>query len=309
MGGSESTRESADATARPRTDASVLDVPSAESTCREVNGVDLHVVAAGDPDDPLVILLHGFPEFWYGWRGQVAPLVDAGYRVLVPDQRGYAGSEKPAGVRPYRLSELSGDVVDLVGTEGGGSAHVVGHDWGALVAWDLARRHPRLVDRLGVVNGPHLTAFRETLRSNPDQMRRSWYAAYFQIPRLPEWTAKRRDFAFWVRALRDASPGTFTHADVERYREAWGREGAPTAMVNWYRALVRYPDDPPRERVTVPTLIVWGEDDRALVPGLARRSLDYCERGRLERFPDATHWVHHEYPERVAGLLVEHLGS
>ena len=294
-------------TVRPRTDASVLDVDSAESTRREVNGVDLHVVAAGDTDDPLVVLLHGFPEFWYGWREQVGPLVDAGYRVLVPDQRGYARSGKPGGVRPYRRRELVRDVVGLVGTEGRESARVVGHDWGALVAWDLARRRPDLVDRLGIVNAPHPGAFRRALRSNPEQLWRSRYVLYFQLPRLPERWARRDGFAQWVRALREARPGAFTPTDIGRYRAAWGRVGAPRGMLNWYRAAARYPDEPARERVTPPTLVVWGENDRALVPDLARRSLDRCEEGRLERFPDATHWVHHEYPERVTDLLMAHL--
>ncbi|MDX1747373.1 MAG: alpha/beta hydrolase, partial [Halobacteriales archaeon] len=176
--------------------------------------------------------------------------------------------------------------------------------------WDLARRHPEVVDRLGVANVPHLSAFRKTLRSNPAQMARSWYAAFFQLPRLPEWASRRNDFALWVRALRDgANPGTFTDEDVARYRDAWRQEGAPTAMLNWYRALVRYRDDPPNERVTTPTLVVWGENDRALVPELARKSLDYCADGRLERFPGATHWVHHEFPERVTALLIEHLAE
>jgi pimeloyl-ACP methyl ester carboxylesterase len=298
-----------DTTAGPRTDASVLDVPSAESAYRRVNGVDLHVVEAGDPDDPLVVLLHGFPEFWYGWREQIGPLVDAGYRVLVPDQRGYAHSEKPAGVRSYRRRELVGDVAELVRTEGRESAHVVGHDWGALVAWDLARRRPGLVDRLGIVNAPHSMAFRRALRSNPEQLWRSRYVLYFQLPRIPERRARRDDFARWTRALRAARPGTFDPTDVERYRTAWRREGAPGAMLNWYRAAARYPDEPSRERVAAPTLIVWGEDDRALVPELAKRSLDRCENARLERFPGATHWVHHEYPERISDLLTAHLGG
>jgi pimeloyl-ACP methyl ester carboxylesterase len=292
---------------RATTDASVLDVPSAESTRREVNGVELHVVAAGDPADPLVVLLHGFPEFWYGWHRQVRPLVDAGYRVLVPDQRGYARSGKPDAVRAYRRRELVGDVVELVGTEGRESAHVVGHDWGGVVAWDLACRRPDLVDRLGVVNVPHPGAFRWLLPRSPEQLWRSRYVLYLQFPRLAEWAVRRDDFALWVRALREARPGTFTPTDVERYRAAWRSAGAPTAMLNWYRAALRYPDSPSQERVTAPTLVVWGEDDSALVPELARRSLDCCEEGRLERFPRATHWVHHEHPERVADLLVAHL--
>ncbi|MEF8841843.1 MAG: alpha/beta hydrolase [Haloarculaceae archaeon] len=304
------TGEGDDATGRPITDASVLGHPSAESTHREVNGVELHVVTAGDPADPLVVLLHGFPEFWYGWHRQVGPLVDAGFRVLVPDQRGYASSGKPDGVRPYRRRELVRDVVGLVGTEDCESAHVVGHDWGGVVAWDLACRRPDLVERLGIVNVPHPRAFRRLLPRSPEQLWRSRYVLYVQFPRLPEWAVRRGDFALWVRTLRDgARPGTFIPTDAERYRAAWRHESAPTAMLNWYRALPRYPDHPPRERVTAPTVILWGEDDPALVPELARRSLDLCEDGRLERFPRATHWVHHDYPERVANLLVEHLGG
>jgi len=286
------------------------DVPSAESVYRDVNGVELHTVVAGDESDPLVVLLHGFPEFWYGWHRQIAPLVEAGYRVVVPDQRGYNASEKPDGVRSYRLSELVGDVVGLVESEGGDSAHVVGHDWGAVVAWHLALSRPEVVDRLGIVNVPHPTAYRETLRSNLAQLRRSWYVFYFQLPRIPEWLSARDDFAFWVSALRDgARPGTFSDADIARYRTAWSQDGAPRAMINWYRALVRHGEAPPRERVAAPTLVVWGENDQALVPELAPKSVDYCEDGRLERFPDATHWVNHEEPERVADLLVEHLGG
>jgi pimeloyl-ACP methyl ester carboxylesterase len=301
------TRERSDPGDGREPDLADLGVPSAESTRREVNGVTLHVVAAGDRSDPLVVFLHGFPEFWYGWREYVEPFVGAGYRVLVPDQRGYNRSEKPAGVRPYRISELSGDVADLVDTEDRDSACVVGHDWGAGVAWDLSLRHPGVVDRLGILNAPHPTVFAETLRSNPTQLRRSWYVFYFQIPRFPEWYLKRSGFAVWVDAMRDgASPGTFANEEIQRYRDAWEREGAPRAMLNWYRALLRHAEDPPRERVEAPTLVVWGEDDRALVPEMAPESVEYCVDGRLERFPDAGHWVNHERSDRIVGLLLDH---
>ncbi|MFW6376376.1 MAG: alpha/beta fold hydrolase [archaeon] len=295
---------------RPSSSAPLPDVPSAESTFRDVNGVRLHVVAAGDPDDPLVVLLHGFPEFWYEWREYVEPLVEAGYRVLVPDQRGYNRSDKPAGVRSYRITRLSRDVTELIESEDRESAHVVGHDWGAAVAWDLALRHPDVVDRLAIVNVPHPTVFERTLKSNRTQLRKSWYVFYFQIPRIPEWLSARDDFRFWVRAMRNgANPGTFSETDFGRYRRAWSRDGAPTAMLDWYRARVRHRENPPRERVSPPTLIVWGERDQALVPELAAKSVEYCDDGRLERFPDATHWVPHEYPDRVADLLLEHLGG
>ncbi|WP_435097291.1 alpha/beta fold hydrolase [Halarchaeum sp. P4] len=290
-------------------DAPLPDAPSATSEYREANGVRLHVVAAGDPDDPLVVLLHGFPEFWYGWCEHVAPLVAAGYRVLVPDQRGYNLSAKPDGVGAYGIDALSGDVAGLVATEGRDSAHVVGHDWGGLVAWDVARRYPALVDRLAILNAPHPTVFTRTIASNPRQLRKSWYLLFFQLPWLPEWTARRDDFALWVAALEAARPGAFDTADLERYRTAWRRDGAPTAMVNWYRALLRAPSSPSRERVVTPTLILWGEDDQALVPELAETSRDYCAAGTLERFGDATHWLHHEHPERVTRRLRAHLDA
>jgi len=292
----------------PSESAPLPDVPSAESTHRDVNGVTLHVVAAGDPADPLVVLLHGFPEFWYEWRGYVEPLVEAGYRVLVPDQRGYNRSDKPAGLDAYRISELSRDVVDLVATEGREAAHVVGHDWGAAVAWDLALRHPDVVGHLGVINVPHPTVFEAVLTSNLTQLRKSWYMFFFQFPRIPEWYARQNGFDFMITTMDEGSrPGTFTGTDFDRYRRAWRRNDALTAMINWYRALFRRREDPPRERVGAPTLVVWGEQDQALVPEMASRSVEYCDDGRLERLPENTHWVPHEAPERIADLLREHL--
>ena len=292
------------------TNASLSDIPSAEAAFREVNDLTQHVVVAGNPEDPLVILLHGFPEFWYEWHDYIEPFVDAGYRVLVPDQRGYNRSEKPAGIRPYRITELSQDIVDLIATENRDSAHVIGHDWGAAVGWDLALRHPDTVDRLGIINVPHPTVFERVLRSNLRQLRNSWYMFFFQLPRFPEWCIGRNDYDFLVTAMREgARSETFSESDFERYRRAWAEEGALTAMLNWYRALLRHSERPPRERVQAPTLIVWGEHDQALVPEMAPKSLDYCEEGTLERFSQATHWISHEYPDRVSTLLLDHLGS
>ena len=294
----------------PVAHAPLPDVPTVERTYRDVNGVSLHVVAAGDPNDPLVVFLHGFPEFWYQWHDYIEPFVEAGYRVVVPDQRGYNRSERPAGVRPYRLTELSGDIVDLVATEDRETAHVVGHDWGAIVAWDLALRHPETVDRLGIINVPHPKVFQQVIRSNLTQLRKSWYVFFFQIPGLPQWVLRRDDYEFLAAAMRDGSrPGTFSDSELDRYRRAWAGEGTVTAMINWYRALVRHGEAPPRERVQAPTRIIWGENDRALVPELAPKSLSYCDDGELKQFSDATHWIPHEHPERVSGLLLDHLGS
>lgn len=288
------------------TDAELLSTVDAESTVREVNEVRLHVVVAGDEDDPLVVLLHGFPEFWYGWRHQLEPLVDAGYRVLVPDQRGYNLSEKPAAVRAYRISECSRDIVDLIATEGRDSARVVGHDWGGMVAWDLALRRPSAVDRLAIVNAPHPTVYRQHLLANPDQLRRSVYAACFQLPLVPEFVCRRGDFRFLERALREtAAPGTFTDVELERYRRAWRRDGAISGMLDWYRANGRNPPSPPLEQVETPTLIVWGEDDTALTTPLAVDSDQRCHRSRLELLAETSHWVQHERPARLTELLLE----
>jgi len=290
------------------TDASLLDLPSAESTRRPVNGVDLHVVTAGDPADELVVLLHGFPDFWYGWRHQISALVDAGYYVVVPDQRGYNLSEKPRGLDAYRIGQLSADVAELIDTEGRDRGHVVGHDWGAAVAWDLALRRPETVERLGIVNVPHPTVMRQTLRSNPRQLLRSWYMFAFQLPFIPELVLGRDDAGGMLDVLTEsANPGAFTDEELAHYRDAWQRQGAIRGAVNWYRALFRRSERPPRETVEAPTLVVWGDEDVALVPRMATESVGFCTDGQLERVPWASHWVHDEEPERVNEALVSHL--
>jgi pimeloyl-ACP methyl ester carboxylesterase len=279
-----------------------------ESDYRKVNGVQLHVVTAGDPDNPLVVLLHGFPDFWYGWRDQLASLVDAGYRVVVPDQRGYNLSDAPGSLGAYRMSTLSADVCALIDSEGRESAHVVGHDWGAGVAWDLALRHPSVLDRLGIVNGPHPTVFRKTVQSNRRQFVKSRYMLYFQLPRVPEWILARNDGARLATALEEsANPGTFDEETLRRYRMSWRHNGVGP-MLDWYRAALRRPDEPPRETVPQPTVLCWGAKDKALVSSMARGSIDYCEDGRLKMFPDGSHWVHRER-EAVTDALLEHLSG
>ena len=290
--------------------APLPDVPGIERTFRDVNDVELHTVSAGDPDDPLVVLLHGFPEFWYEWHNYFDPLVEAGYRVVVPDQRGYNRSQKPDDLNAYSIDTLSADVVGLIETAGRESAHVVGHDWGAAVAWDLALRYPKAVDRLGIVNVPHPTVFQRTLTADLTQLRNSWYMFFFQLPIVPEWTTHRNQFAFFVNTMEDSSrPETFAEQDFRRYRQAWSCEDAVGSMINWYRALFRRQNDPPQEQVEAPTVVIWGENDQALVPRMAEESVQYCSDGYVERFPDATHWVPHEYPDRVAALLLTHFDA
>jgi pimeloyl-ACP methyl ester carboxylesterase len=283
----------------------------------ETNGVRLHVVTAGPEDGPLVLLLHGFPEFWYSWHHQMPALAEAGYRVVAPDMRGYNCSAKPRGVGAYHIDELVGDVAGLVDAFHRESAHVVGHDWGGLVAWQTAIDRPGVVDQLAVLNAPHPSAFERALRSNPRQLARSWYVGFFQLPGLPEWTLGARDFEAVERLFVDGAvdPDAFTDTDIQRYKRAIGRPGARTAALNYYRAMARRNakltltrGGVGDQRVELPTLLVWGEQDDALDISLTEGLDRWVPDIRVERLPDASHWVQFDAPERVSELLVEHLG-
>jgi pimeloyl-ACP methyl ester carboxylesterase len=272
------------------------------------NGVTLHAVAAGPSDGPLVILLHGFPEFWYGWRHQIEPLAATGFRVLVPDQRGYNLSSKPEGLRGYTMDVLADDVLGLAAALGRSKFALVGHDWGAVLGWHLAALHPEKIDRAVILNGPHLAAMRDYTLSHPGQMLRSWYFGYFQVPWLPERVLSASDFAALRQSLTKTSlPGTFQPDDLERYREAWAQPGALTAILNWYRALPLHPRAFRAERITVPVRVIWGDRDPGLQTGVAEASLALCERGEMFHLADASHWVQHEKPAEVNRLIVEFL--
>jgi epoxide hydrolase 4 len=269
-------------------------------------------MAAGPEDGPAVILLHGFPEFSYGWRQQMAPLAGAGFRVIAPDQRGYNLSSRPADARTYRVGELTADILAIADQMGRERIRLAGHDWGAAIAWDLAIRHPARIEKLAILNVPHPAVMLRFLRSNPRQMVRSWYMLLFQIPRLPEWLFSTGNFAGGVRSLTGSSrPGTFSAKDLEEYRRAWSQPGAVTAMIDWYRALFRDLPDPAHveRRVSVPVRILWGERDRFLLTEMAAASLEYCDHGELFTFPEATHWLQHEEPERVSRHLIEFFGG
>lgn len=272
-----------------------------------IGGLALHVVEAGPADGPPVILLHGFPEFWFGWRHQIGPLARAGYRVIAPDQRGYGLSDKPEGLDAYRLVRLTRDVVALADALGLGRFGLAGHDWGGIVAWSVAARHPDRVERLAILNAPHPDTTWRVIRRDPVQLLRSYYVALFQLPGLPERMLAANDHAALARALTGSSrSGTFGPEDLARYREAWTRPGALTAMLGWYRALVRRP--PGRVgRVARPALILWGRRDTALGAAFADESLALCDRGRIRWFDEATHWVQHEEAASVNAELVAFL--
>ena len=274
----------------------------------DLREVRLHYVEAGD--GPLVVLLHGFPDFWYSWRFQIPALTGAGFRVLAPDMRGYNLSSRPSSVSSYAPAKLAADVRDLIAERGASRAFVAGHDWGAAVAWLTAMRHPDVVERLAILNVPHPRRMLEGLRRPGRQLARSWYMFFFQVPWLPERLLAAGDWRGLRQPFSEARPGAFTAADIERYKQAWSQPGAITAMLNYYRASIRRPPGGVSGRslppVEAPTLVIWGERDRHLGAELAepeRRDVPHLE--RVVRLPAASHWVQHDEPDRVSELLID----
>lgn len=281
-------------------------------THREIDVGEVRLHCAESGAGPLVILLHGFPEFWYSWRYQIPALVEAGYHVVAPDMRGYNLSGKPRGVRAYDASRLADDVAGLARALGAERAIVVGHDWGAAVAWSFAMRHPELLDRLVILNVPHPMRMFQGLRTWR-QARKSWYMFFFQLPWLPEWAMRRRGYS-WLHRMFRADPvrkGAFSDSDIERYVEAAARPGALTGAINYYRAAFRR--SPRRTRADLatierPVLVIWGTHDRYLGRELAEPDPRWVPDVRVEYLPDASHWVQVDRPDRVNALMLEFLG-
>jgi len=281
----------------------------------DLGDVRLHYVEAGEAGGgPLVVLLHGFPEFWYSWRHQLPGLAAAGFHAVAPDMRGYNWSDKPPGVDRYRVEVLARDVERLIRACGATRAAVVGHDWGAIVAWWFAMLHPDRLTRLAILNVPHPAYMLEPglMRAAGvpvwRQLRRSWYVFFFQLPWLPELALSAGNFALVRRTLRrdPVHRGTFTEEDIERYVEALAQPGALTATINYYRALLRRNPLGVRarlRRIEVPVLVIWGEQDRYLEAGLAQPPRRWVPDARVERLPDASHWVQLDRPARVNALL------
>jgi pimeloyl-ACP methyl ester carboxylesterase len=282
-----------------------------EHTFIETNGIRLHVVTAGPPQGKPVLLLHGFPEFWYGWRDQIPALVAAGYRVIVPDQRGYNLSDKPLGVQPYRTEKLVLDVIGLLDHYRIEKVNLAGHDWGAAVAWSVATSFPARVERLAIMNVPHPSVMLATLRTSLHQMLKSWYIGFFQIPILPDWVLKVNDYAAARRLLvSSGKPTTFIPADLAEYKKAWAQPGALTSMINWYRAVFMERSGTQTDnRVHVPVLVLWGKRDIALSAEMAQRSIALCDDGRLVFFENASHWVQHDEADEVNRLLINYFNN
>jgi pimeloyl-ACP methyl ester carboxylesterase len=270
------------------------------------NGMAMHLAEAGPEDGPLVILLHGFPEFWFGWRELIGPLAKAGFRVIAPDQRGYNLSAKPAGVAAYRLDLLADDIFALAEAVGRSRFSLVGHDWGASVAWWMATRRPAPIARMAVLNAPHPAIWRASMTEDPAQRKKSRYVQMLRTPWLPELMIRAGGYDALAAAFKSSTrPDAFGPEAMAAYQAAWRQPGALTAMLNWYRAL--FAQDlpvPPAGSILVPTLVIWGDQDAFAEPGLAEASAALCAKAEVAHLSEATHWVAHDAPEQVSQRLI-----
>jgi pimeloyl-ACP methyl ester carboxylesterase len=273
----------------------------------QLEEVRLEYLEAGS--GPLVVLLHGFPECAHCWRHQLTALAEAGFHAVAPNLRGYGHSDKPAGVAAYSADRVALDVVQLVGQLGASTAHVVGHDWGGTVAWTLAMNHPGVLDRLVIAHSPHPENMLAALRTWR-QLRKSWYMGFFQLPWLPERLLGARNQRALVDSLRRDHPDAFPEAELAPYREGWSQPYALTAMLNYYRALLRRTPSQAEaaiRRVDAPTLVIWGTPDPFLGTELAVPGLDLLPDQRLELVEGAGHFVQSTAPEQVSALLARFL--
>lgn len=279
----------------------------------QVGDVRLHYAESGEGDD-LVLLLHGFPECWYSWRFQLASL-GSRFRVVAPDMRGYNLSDKPAHVSDYRLEKLVDDVAGLIRHLGARSASVVGHDWGAAVAWAIAARSPECVNKIAALQVPPAQAWKRNITLR--QLLRSWYMFFFQLPKLPEWLISRGDFgALGDMFRKSARPGTFTETDIAIYKDALRKPGALTSALNYYRANVlsllakRSGEDAKARsfRFRVPTLFIYGERDPFVITETVRDVGAFVDAPYSEvRLARAGHWVQQEYASEVNAALSDFL--
>lgn len=272
------------------------------------NNIRLHYVTQGT--GPLVVLLHGFPEFWYSWRYQIPFLASLGYTVVAPDLRGYNDSDKPA--TGYNVSTLLRDIVGLIQGLEYEKAIIVGHDWGGALAWAFAMRYPQMTEKLIGLNAPPPWTYAREMRTWK-QMRKSWYVLFFQLPWLPEYLLGRNHAAMIARMLRGSAvqKSAFPPEVLQHYREAMRKPGALTASLNYYRTLLRHPRRSTSglfsATVSAPTLLVWGEQDVALDIAMTEGLERWVPNIQVKRIPDSGHWVQQEKPDLVNQYMQEFL--
>lgn len=274
----------------------------------QVNRMGIHYVTAGK--GPLLLLLHGFPESWYTWRHQI-PFLAQHFQVVAPDLRGYGESDRPKKVADYQPSEIVSDIVGLIKGLGHEKARIVGHDWGGAIAWRMGIEHPEMVEQLAILNCPHPYLFFKALKSNFTQLKKSWYLFAFQLPYLPEMLFRTNPEKVLKGILRGSTkkPEIFKDEDIQYYLKSLKKPGAIEAAINYYRATFRAKKDPIiKDKIKVPTLLIWGDGDAALGKELTIGTEELVEGPfKIEFLSGCSHWVNEEEPERVNQMLLDFL--
>lgn len=264
-------------------------------------GVDLHVVFAGPEDGEPVILLHGFPEFWYAWRRQIAALAEAGYRVAAPDLRGYNRSSKPKGREEYTLSAYASDIVALMDAEGWDDAYVAGHDVGAAVLWTLAYDHPDRVRKAVSFNIAPPPALADAMAAGGESV--GWYRTFFRLPFLPELALRAGGYAILGQSIqKDAAPGAFTDEDIALYKAAWARDGAISTMLGFYRA-DGLTTDWPKRAPAAPAHLVIVRGDPYLPVAAIEPAKAYLGAENVEVWDEGGHWALQEQTDRTVEVM------
>jgi epoxide hydrolase 4 len=273
----------------------------------QVGDLRMHAVVEGPEDGQLIVMLHGFPEFWYSWRYQIKALAAAGYRTVAVDQRGYNLTDNGG---PYDVFTLAGDVVGLIGALGHERVVIMGNDWGGVVAWILGARHPSIVERLIVLNAPHPSAGLIALRAvHLPQILKSWYVLAFQIPVVPELLMSVNDFELLARVLKQQTKGAIGDEEIGHFKRAWAQPGALSAGVEWYRASLWAWMRGQLKNLTVhtPSLLIWGDRDAYLTTHTAERTRHHITDLKIAYVRGASHWVQQDSPETVNRYTLDFL--
>jgi pimeloyl-ACP methyl ester carboxylesterase len=274
------------------------------------HGVNVRVRYVGPTTAPVVVLLHGFPEHWYAWRHQVQPLLQAGWRVVIPDLRGFARSDKPEGLDAYKYDVLAQDVVDVLDGLGVQKAALVGHDIGGVVGWYAAAAAPERFTHFVAISAPH-PAVDRSIQKAPAGLP-GLFNALSKLPQLGEFAISSLGyFGRWPyeQVLKaNVREGALTEADLNEYREEWSREFGVRAILDWYRAANSRPVSPKADRVSVPTAVIWGADDKIVSASLADSSAQRGANGTVVKIPGAGHWPHLDQPGAVADAIIAHIG-
>ncbi|QEE14512.1 alpha/beta fold hydrolase [Promethearchaeum syntrophicum] len=267
-----------------------------------VGSIRLHVALAGNHFGKPIILLHGFPDAHFGWEQQIHALTASNFFVIAPDQRGYNLSDKPKGKSNYKMYLLVEDVIYLADALNIDKFYLAGHDFGAMVAWNLMEKYSARVNRLIIFNVPHPQILAQFLKNSKTQRKKSWYAFFFRIPLLPEILIRLTNMKMLSSAMKDS----FSKDILNRYQIAWKQPGSLTAMLNWYRCMLK--ERNPKKNYSIienPTMIVWGKKDPHLMWEMAPESAKMCQNAQVKFFENASHWVLEDEAEKTSELLVK----